>query len=103
MKCTLILSLALAVLAAPAAIARPDVPSHRSADSSAFAPRPVLDRPSAPATSRPAATPAAPAQGDHGIDLAPIGIGLAAGLLAAGAAVGVARQRRSVSSSTVAP
>ena len=88
------LSLALVALAAPTALARPDAPAHRAA--AEFAPRPVLDRPSAPPSTRLAAKPpatAAKATG-HGTDWAPIGISLAAGLLAAGAAAGIATRTR---------
>jgi hypothetical protein len=94
-----ILSLALAALAAPTALARPDAPAahaHRSAASPEFLPRPVIDRPSAPPSSRPAATPAAtPARAtDHVTDWAAIGISLAAGVLAVGAAAGIASRTR---------
>ena len=94
-----ILSLALAALAAPTALARPDAPAgaaHRSTASPEFVQRPVLDRPSSPPSSQAAATPAAaPARArGHDADWTAIGISLAAGLLAVGAAAGIASRTR---------
>lgn len=92
------LSLALVALAAPTAVARPDARathSNRSAGSSGFPQRPVLDRnPSPPSSSQPTAAPGAALGGpaDHGTDWATIGISLAAGLLTVGGAAGVARR-----------
>jgi len=86
------LSLALVALAAPTALARPDAPAHRA--TAEFAQRPVIDRPSAPPSTRLAAKPPATPATGHGTDWAPIGISLAAGLLAAGAAAGIATRTR---------
>ena len=92
-----IVSLAVVALAAPAAVARPDAPSAHAVTSE-FLPRPVLDRPSAPASSQPAGAPAkAPARHTaDGVDWTPIGIGLVGGLLIVGAAVGVVGRARRV-------
>jgi len=88
------LSLALVALAAPTALARPDAPAHRA--TAEFAQRPVIDRPSAPPNSAPTATPAATPDRatDHSTDWPGLGISLAAGLLAAGAAAGIATRTR---------
>jgi hypothetical protein len=87
------LALAIAALAAPTALARPaDVPA-RSAGPSAFPTRPVLDRPSAPASPRPDTTPNVVVD-DNGSDWATIGLGVGGGLLAVGAIAGVAGRTR---------
>ncbi len=87
------LSLALVALAAPTALARPDAPAHRATRRV----RPAAgDRPAVGAaehTARGQAARARRATG-HGTDWAPIGISLAAGLLAAGAAAGIATRTR---------
>ena len=58
-------------------------------------PSPTKDRPSAPPSSRPAAAPAAAAKRtDDGIDRGTLGISLAAGLLAVGAAAGIVSRTR---------
>jgi hypothetical protein len=94
---TATITLTAAALAAPTASARPaDMPpavakaaateqhkqARRSADASGFPTRPVIDRPSSPASSQPDATPQAPA--DPGTNWATIAIGIAGSLLAVG-------------------
>ncbi|HYH88987.1 MAG TPA: hypothetical protein VEX67_07120 [Solirubrobacteraceae bacterium] len=99
------IALAAAALVAPSASARPaeaptaeraGVEQHKQArrttKASEFPTRPVLDRPSYPPNSWADAVPNAPA--DRGNTSATIGLGLAAGLLAAVAIAGIARRTR---------
>lgn len=104
---TATIALAVAALAAPTASGRPaDMPpavakaaaaeqhkqARRSAETNGFPTRPVIDRPSSPASSRPDAMPQAPA--DPGTNWATIAIGIAGSLLAVGAIAGIASRTR---------
>jgi hypothetical protein len=90
-------ALAITALAAPTALARPDVTpaaTHaqgaRHAVSNQFAARPIVDRNAAAPSSAPVTVSVA----DHGIDWATIGIGIAGSLLAVGAIAGLAAHSR---------
>jgi hypothetical protein len=100
---TVTVALVLGAFAAPTAVARPadlaGVHTQRSTDPGEFPVRPVLDRPSTPASSRPA-VPLAPA--DHSVDWVRIGIGIAGGLLSVGAVAVLAGHRRGPSRARVA-
>jgi hypothetical protein len=96
---TTAIALATAALAAPTALARPDVASHvarptvpalhkglHKAATTRFATRPVLDRnPAQPAQPSSPPVTVSVARADRGVDWATIGIGVAGSLLAVGA------------------
>ena len=95
------LALAIAVFAAPTALARPaDVPA-RYAGPGEFPTRPVLDRPSAPTNSRPNTARNVPANNAGG-DWATIGLGLAGSVLVVGAVAGIAGRTRHVRRARIA-
>jgi hypothetical protein len=101
---TATLALALAALAAPTALARPDAgmsaaPKHLAGGHHAishYVTRPVLDRPNNAQPSTPAAQPVtvSVAPADHGIDWTTIAIGIAGSLLAVGAVTTIAHRTR---------
>jgi hypothetical protein len=85
------LALATAALAAPTALARPDVtpaPAHVTQ----FVTRPVVDRNPVSPSSEPVTVSVSRA--DRGIDWATIGIGVALSLVAVGAISGIANRTR---------
>jgi hypothetical protein len=99
-------AIAIAALAAPTALARPDAPPAaakinaaatrtqdvRSADTDSYPTRPVLDRPSAPPTARPEITPKPVA--DDGTPWTTIAIAIVGSLLAIGAIAGITSRTR---------
>jgi hypothetical protein len=99
---TLAAALAIAALAAPTALARPDASAPHLAGgrpaTSHFATRPVLDRPSAPtnvqADTPPSASPVTVTVADHGIDWTTIALGIAGSLLAVGTIAAITSHTR---------
>src|SRR3954469_10065946 len=99
-------AIAIAALAAPTALARPDAPPAaaktaaaanqqdvRSVNTDGYPTRPVIDRPSAPPTDRPDITPTPVA--DDGTAWTTIAIGIAGTLVAISAIAGIpSRPRR---------